>query len=355
MAKSRSAPNLVNSPLPNPKTTIVIPNYNGAAHLAALFPSIAAQSRPAARILVVDNHSTDRSREAVGHHAEWIQLDRNYGFAYAVNRGVAAAGTEYVAILNNDVVLEPRWLEELEDAIAAPDVFFACPLLFATHAPQTIDGTWDLLSRSGCPVRALRGEAALEKDSQSPRLIHFAPMTAALFKVALFRRIGPLDEDFVNYLEDVEFGLRAARNGYTGRYVPSARGMHVGSATLGVHSARTIYWNARNQLLLLARHYPARLLRRWWRPIIVGNLLFLAQSARYGHFWAAARGKFEALRQWRRVRVEATLPDSQDARINLETLLAASEREIQLRRMGPNSESFWRIYFALAGKPEVPS
>ena len=341
--------------MPNPKTTIVIPNYNGAAHLALLFPSIAAQSRPVARILVVDNHSTDHSREVVGHQAEWLPLERNYGFAHAVNRGIEATDTEYVAILNNDVVLEPQWLEELEDALDDPDVSFASPLLLAAHAPQTIDGTWDLLSRSGCPVRALRGEAGLEPDSKNTRVIHFAPMTAALFKVALFRKIGPLDEDFVNYLEDVEFGLRAARQGYTGRYVPSARGLHVGSATLGIHSARTTFWNARNQILLLARHYPPACLRRWWRPIIVGNLLFLAQAARYGHFLAAVRGKLEALRHWRRFRTQTKLPVSGDSRLILETLLAASEREILLRRAGPNPESFWRIYFALAGKPEVPS
>ncbi|MDZ7638845.1 MAG: glycosyltransferase family 2 protein [Bryobacterales bacterium] len=335
------------------RTTIVIPNYNGAAHLATLFPSIAAQSRPAARVLVVDNCSTDDSRSVAEAHAEWLGLERNFGFACGVNRGLAEVDTEFVALVNSDVILDSGWLAELEDALEDPSLSFACPLLLTSERPDLIDGTWDLLSRAGCPERALHRQSSGHPDASAPRQVQFAPMTAALFRISLFREIGNLDEAFVNYLEDVEFGLRASLAGRRGCYVPSATALHSGSATLGVWSARTTYWNARNQLLLVARHYPSSLLRKWWRPILAGNLLFLVLAARKGKFFAALHGKGSVLlrwRQWRRDPKSEHGEGSPGRYERLSCVVGESEREIERRQKEmPDGSTFWRAYFILAG------
>ena len=68
-------------------------------------------------MLVVDNGSTDGSRAvAEAHGAEWHALAGNRGFAAAVNHGIASSDSPYVALLNNDAVPEPRWLEAMVDA-----------------------------------------------------------------------------------------------------------------------------------------------------------------------------------------------------------------------------------------------
>lgn len=336
----------------------MIPNHNGAVYLAKLLPSIAAQSRRPSRVLVVDNQSTDDSRSVVAASADWLQLDRNYGFAVAINRGLADVRTEFVALVNSDVVLEPIWLAELEDAMADSSVAFACPLLVSTEPGNHIDGAWDLLSRAGCPLRSLHGESAAHPDAAAPRRMQFPPMTAALFRMSAFRELGFLDEGFVNYLEDVEFGIRAALGGHHGVFVPTARAVHAGSATLGVWSARATYWNARNQVLLLARHYSASMLRKWWRPIVTGNFLFLLLAARKGRLLSAIQGKAAILCRWPHWRTEfrknspERTPESDE---RLSTILASSEAEIRERSGGPSGSLFWRTYFAIVGYPEGPS
>jgi GT2 family glycosyltransferase len=338
--------------LANPRTTLVIPNYNGARHLAGLLPSIAAQSRQPARVLVVDNRSSDNSQALSSGVSEWLSLEKNFGFAYAVNRGVEMVETEYVAILNNDTVLDLNWLAELEDALEDPTCSFASPLLLSAQKPGRIDGTWDLLSRSACPHRALFGAPASHPEASRPRDIQFAPMTASLFRTSVFRELGGLDEGYGNYLEDVDFCLRAALAGHRGRYVPSATALHVGSATLGAWSARSTYWNARNQLLLIALHYPPGILRQWWRPVLTGQLLYLLLAAKHAHLFAAIRGKAEILLSWRNWRSQFR-PHPDTAHL-LEEILNQSDREIaSLTRSGETRSSFWRLYFRLNRSPEA--
>lgn len=303
----------------------------------------------------MDNHSSDGSRRVVAGAAEWLPLERNHGFAVAINRGLATVTTEFAALVNSDVVLEPAWLSSLEEAMSNPEVAFACPLLISGHDHGRIDGTWDLLSRSGCPERALHRENLTHTDAAAPRPMQFPPMTAALFRMSLFRDIGFLDEGLVNYLEDVEFGLRAALHGHSGIFVPGARAVHLGSATLGVWSARATYWNARNQVLILARHYSPALLRRWWRPILAGNLLFLLLAARKGHPLAAIRGKASILFRWQRWRAPylSTPPRrgaEQDERLS--AIVLSSEAEIRQRNTGPSGAAFWKAYFALVDNPQ---
>lgn len=96
------------------KVAAVIPQWNRAELLGTLLENLRSQTRLFDEVIVVDNGSTDGSADAAERAgARVIRLDRNYGFAVAVNRGVAATEADWVAILNNDVTLEPGWLERL--------------------------------------------------------------------------------------------------------------------------------------------------------------------------------------------------------------------------------------------------
>ena len=123
-----------------------------------------------------------------------------------------------------------------------------------------------------------------------------APATAALFRMELFARVGMLDTAFESYLEDVDFGLRCGLAGLAGVYVPGAVAYHWGSASLGAWSARVVRLIARNQVYLVQKHYP---LRRYWWPILVGQLLWGLVALRHGTGWAFLRGKLDGLKERR--------------------------------------------------------
>ena len=313
----------------------VVPVWNGRELLARLLDSLDRQTQAVAEILVVDNGSTDDAPEmARSRGAHVIAMGHNAGFAAAVNRGIREAAGEWIAVLNSDVELAPDYLARLMSAGA----WFATGKILSAADLSRIDGTFDVLCRGGVAWRAGNGcpDGAMFSKAQP---IFSAPWTAALFRAALFERTGFLEERFESYYEDVDFGLRCAALGLEGRYIPDAVAWHRGSATLGRWHPETVRRIARNQVYLIARHYPRRLRRRWIWPIMVAHLAWGAVALRHGAGWAWVRGKWEAFRH----RHDFPEPSEQNEKV-LEVLCRAGE---SLMRNAPGF--FWRVYFVLTG------
>lgn len=319
--------------------TAVIPTWNRRDLLLNLFESLAAQTRRFDEIIVVDNGSADDSAElAERAGAKVLRLGCNMGFAAAVNRGIEAADTDWVAILNNDVTFEPDWLEKL--LAADEDAWFATGKILQAADHTRVDGAFDEISRGACANRCGSGKSDGPAWNQ-PRRIRFAPMTAALFRRQLFRDLGGLDESFGSYMEDVEFGLRCALAGREGLYVPSAVAYHRGSATLGGWSKDTVWHIARNQVLLAAKHFQGQ--PRW--PIMVGQLLWGLVALRHGCGAAYLRGKLAGIRLAGRMdRLSTNEYTSKD----LARVLEASEASILALARETGCSSYWRAYFWLS-------
>lgn len=311
------------------RVAAVIPVHNRAELLKCLLATLRAQTTPVSRIIVVDNNSTDGAgdlAESNGCHV--IRLGSNLGFATAVNRGWREAAEPWIAILNSDVELDPRWLERL----LQPQANFATGAIFDAAHRTTIDGTYDLVSRAGCAWRAGHGQQSTQLHTTS---IHAAPGTACLFRRDVLETLGGYDESFGSYLEDVDLGLRCLARGIAGVFVPDAIAFHHGSATLGRWHPEIVRLISRNQLLLLARHYDRNLIRRWLWPILAGQLLWGMVAARHGALGPWFRGKREALAGF----VAQGHPSPR-----LCEFLLNSEAEIRQRATDP----YWRWYFRLA-------
>lgn len=106
--------------------SVLIVNYNGKPYLEDLLRSLERQTHPSFEILVVDNGSTDGSAALVRQsfpQVRWIEAGENLGFAGGNNLGIREARGEYVALLNNDTVVEPEWLQALvEEARTDPKI-----------------------------------------------------------------------------------------------------------------------------------------------------------------------------------------------------------------------------------------
>lgn len=325
----------------NTDVTVIVPVWNGRSLLLKLLERLRAQTYPITELLVMDNGSVDGAAEiAAEQGARVIRMGSNTGFCRAVNRGIEASNTAWLAILNSDLEPAPDWLEHLMRSARECNAWFAAPKLLSATERNRLDGTWDTLCRGACAWRVGNGRRDQPQFSV-PRSIRLAPATAALYRAELFRRVGLFDETFESYLEDVDFGLRCALENCHGIYVPEALAYHVGSATMGEWHPETVRRIARNQLLLVAKHYPNRLLLRYWWPIVVAQVLWGLVSIRHGAGWAFVRGKWEGIRSFlgRRPR---TLPFER-----LAAVLTEGEREIHDIQKQAGFDIYWRLYFLL--------
>jgi hypothetical protein len=286
--------------------TVIIPNYNGAALLPPCLDSLLRQRRPPAAVFVVDNGSRDLSRDLALRHPlrpTLIAFPENRGFAAAVNAGIRAAETPAVALLNNDAIADPRWLEAGARGINRfPEADLFASLILRRNARDRVDSAGDTLARDGRP-RPLGREDRAAGYTQV-REVFSASAGAAFFRRRLFAEAGLFDESFFAYLEDVDLGFRARLLGHRCLFLPEAVVYHQGAATALAdrpgtrpeESSRRVRWIARNKIFVLGQNLPGRWLLSWSPGIAAG----LCRSAAYhglrsGQFAPFVAGTLEGL------------------------------------------------------------
>lgn len=248
----------------NGRVSVIIVNFNAGKTLLRCLQALTEQTLPAARIIVVDNASSDGSMKTVQAQfpgIEIIALEGNTGFAAANNLAIERCDTEFVALLNPDAFPQKNWLEELVRAAQAMPqaaAFGSCQLM--ENDPQRLDGIEDICHISGLVWRKGYGRQCSESDRQ-PREIFSPCAAAALYRLQALRQAGGFDPDFFCYVEDVDLGFRLRLQGWQSRYVPSAVVLHVGSATTGgTHSRFAVYHGHRNLVWMFCKNMPALLL-----------------------------------------------------------------------------------------------
>ncbi len=319
----------------------IIPIWNGRELVERLFASLEAQTAPPSEIIAVDNGSTDGAPKlAAGCGARVVPMGRNAGFAAAVNRGIRECRGEWIAVLNSDVELAPDYFATLLATAETENAWFATGKLMTAEQPEILDGAFDAVCRGGASYRV--GNARPDGPLfTSRRRIWSAPWTAAIFRAELFRRTGLLEESFESYMEDADFGLRCAFHGLAGVYEPAAVARHRGSAALGRWHPETVRRIARNQVWLIARHYPSEtLLANWW-TMFVAHALWGGLALRRGAGAAWLCGKWEGLRGARRARESSIAWKPKE----LEMLLRENEQAIREFQAPGGLDVYWRLYF----------
>ncbi len=326
----------------------VIPNWNGAELLASVLDSLRAQRLPPEvrlQALVVDNGSSDGSLEvAHGLGARTLALRANRGVSAALNRGIEATSGEWIALLNNDVELDPHWLARALDGAAATGAWYVTGKICDAARRDVIDGAGDGVCCGGSAWRLGHGRRDGPRFD-APRATFFPSATACLFRRRFFELAGLFDEEFFAYLEDAELGMRAAANGLVGAYWPQARAWHRGSATAGPWSDAMVGWITHHQWLLLAKHFSQRMLLEFGWRVAAAQALWLAQAVKRGRIKAwlrgAAAGLADCRNQWR--------PETRPGEERLAAALRASEREIAALQAETGWDTYWRWYFLLGG------
>jgi GT2 family glycosyltransferase len=268
----------------HPRVTATVLNFNGRELLEIILPSLAAQTYDSLEVVVVDNGSSDDSRAYLAEH--WpsvtvIAIPENVGVAAALNVCARASEREFVLLLNNDLELDDRCVEELVNVLSAnPQAVVAGAKLRDYTHRELLDGTGDVYSWAGFAYR--RGQGEIDHGQYDELLDVFGACGAvALYRRAAFERVGEFDERFYAVCEDVDWSFRAQLGGHQCRYVPAALAYHMGSASLGPQlSEFTLYHSWRNQIWIIAKDYPAWAFVAHAPDLLLGQLATLLVAAR---------------------------------------------------------------------------
>lgn len=267
------------------KTTIIIPNYNGIEYLQACIESLRvcrasygletdlyeetaleyavmtsesdSIDQPFS-ILVVDNGSTDGSVEWLRKQPDinHIALPTNTGFAAAVNRGIEAATTPYVFLLNNDTTVRAGAVEALEGRMDSDEsIFSVSARMVVMQNPDIMDGAGDYYCALGWAYAYGKG-GDTERYSKVRRIFS-ACAGAAIYRRDILRSIGMFDENHFAYLEDVDVGYRGRLYGYVNLYEPKAIVLHAGSGFSGSrYNEFKVSLSSRNSIYIIWKNMP---------------------------------------------------------------------------------------------------
>lgn len=238
------------------RSTVIIPNYNGIKYIENCLRSLAGER---AHVIVVDNGSTDGSRELVREkfpETGLLCLDRNCGFCKAVNCGIDRSRTTYVILLNNDTEVETGFVAALERALDEDSRFFSgAAQMRNLRQPELIDDAGDYYCALGWAFA--RGKDRPAAGYRKGCRIFASCGGAAIFRRSVMERLGGLDENHFAYLEDIDLGYRARIHGYVNIYVPQAVVYHAGSGASGSrYNKFKVDLTSKNSIYLIYKNMP---------------------------------------------------------------------------------------------------
>lgn len=255
---------------PVPRVRIVVVNYRGRDLTLRCLEHLDALTYPPDRreVVIVDNDSGDGLVEhlrATRPDVTVIESPVNGGFGAGCNLGMRHPGAwDAVALVNNDSVPEPGWLDALVDTWRHPPVtehpvgavagkvLLAGSLLVNSAGCRLLDGAYNADRGDGLPDDGTYDEAC-EVFGWSG--------AGVLLTRELIDDIGEFEEPFFLYYEDVDMVWRGRRRGWSVAYAPTAVSVHDRGASSGRGDLFDFH-EGRNRLFVLARHAPWRWLAR---------------------------------------------------------------------------------------------
>jgi N-acetylglucosaminyl-diphospho-decaprenol L-rhamnosyltransferase len=220
---------------------VIVLDLDGGAMLDECLASIRAQTIVPDRIVVFDNGSRTPTPNAAG------RSETNLGFAGGANAAFRLCTGPYVALVNNDVVLQPDWLKHVKEALDRDDRLAAVQTIIR-RPDGMIDG-------AGIDI----------SDGTFRQIGHGKPVGSALSvawgvsATATLYRAAALgghmfDERLFAYYEDVELCARLRKDGWRTSVLPVVKATHRGSATAAALGGEALRLRTRNRYLVARMH-----------------------------------------------------------------------------------------------------
>ncbi len=222
-------------------TAVVILSYNGTKWHELFLPLIVAEAHTGYDVIVADNASTDETLEYVQGNfptVKTLRIDENHGFANGYYEALRQVQAKYYILLSADFEVTHGWFPPLRAAMEKDAALAACqPKIRYYREREKFEyagaggGFMDKYGYLFCRGRIFFD---IEKD--------------------LYHKAGGLDADLYAHMEEVDLCWRLKNAGYKIGYVGSSTVYHVGGSVISYGSTQKLYYNFRNNLILLIKN-----------------------------------------------------------------------------------------------------
>ncbi len=268
--------------------SVGIVNFNGLDILPDTIRSIIASLHPVREIIVADNGSTDGSLEWLqGGRGEFrlLALGRNSGSAGARNILIAAARSEYVMLLDNDVSLEPETIGRLLKTMQqVPDAGLCHPETMDSSDPDAYHYNGGYIHYLGALIARDRPAPGAVRPSHES--FDVVAGGAILVRRAHALEIGCFDDDYFFNWEDGDFAARMTLSGHLCLNVPDALAHHRGK----LRGTSKVFYQVRNRWFFMLKLYDARTLVLVLPMLCIFEILqstLLLKKGVWGAYWRA--------------------------------------------------------------------
>lgn len=288
-----------------PNVSVIILNWNGKENTVNCLEALKLTTYSNYEIIVVDNGSTDGSVEYFKKNYPEIKLienRKNLGFAegnnVAIKKVLKRKEIKYIALLNNDTIVKPDWLEKLVNALEANDKIGSCqPKVLSLVNPDTIDGVGIYIDRYGGAYMLGHNEKDLGQYSKITEVFGVCA-GAALYRTKMLNQIGLFDKDFFAYFEDVDLAIRARLFRWKSVCVPQAVIYHIHSASLGNESPFKRYLLERNSYYYVIKSMPPKVIMSFLISKVryeFFTLIYLVRTRKFKTIKSLLKGTYDAI------------------------------------------------------------
>ena len=288
-----------------PKVSIVVLNWNGKKFLHDFFTSCKKQDQTNFEVICVDNGSSDGSQTYIKKIFPWvilIELEKNVGFASGCNIGFKFAKAEYVAFLNNDMILDKNWVRILS---ASLDKYSDCAAVgslminkdnydehkasFENEWKNKTMGTYTLVgNHATCRII---GE---ERDTKNIKLreVFYIGGGSIMFRKSLVKNPAlPFFDDYFGYAEDVSLSIRLRYQKKKLFLCYSTSVLHVGNSTFSRMKPLQAFHGAKNRIMNYLLFFNLWNIIRIFPMMVVNQVSYMLMQPRVawpilkGYFW----------------------------------------------------------------------
>ncbi|OGM22977.1 hypothetical protein A2961_01090 [Candidatus Woesebacteria bacterium RIFCSPLOWO2_01_FULL_39_21] len=250
-----------------PGVSVIILNYNGIDDTISCLKSLLKTDYPDFEILVLDNGSASNEAKIIQRNInskklKIFRIGQNLGFTGGNNWLVKYVKKKYFVLLNNDTLVNKYWLKRLVSfAKNKKDGAVYQPKIKLSYDQKRFDyagACGGYIDYFGYPFTRGRIFESREIDRgqyDDPTRIFWASGAAMLIRKSILEEEGYLfDNDFFNYMEEIDFCWRLMNKGYKIYSVPQSVVYHKVAGSAGKNLLKKRYWEHRNNILLMIKN-----------------------------------------------------------------------------------------------------